>query len=212
MSLHRSAFVTLLAAATFVAARPASAQTTIHTSLASFQASTSGPLYTETFPFVASALSFNFSSLGYAYTVTAPPTEFVYRAAPSGSFIGNSNVDHSLLFTFTSGNVTAIGGNFFNTNAGDSFISGAVNISLSDGTTLSFTSNSIADFRGFTTTGPAITSLLIAAPGVPGRFNSVDNLVIGTASTVVPEPSTYLLMATGLAGLFGVARRKNRTR
>ena len=106
--------------------------------------------------------------------------------------------------------MTAIGGNFFFTSGSDNFVSGLVSIGLSDGTVASFTGTSIADFRGFTTTGPFISSLTMPGPIAAGLFNSVDNFVVGRAASVVPEPSTYLLVGAGLVGLFGVARRRGR--
>jgi hypothetical protein len=189
---------------------PLSAQTTTHTTLASFLASTQGPTYTETFTgSQGSALSYNFASLGYGYTVTASNgLSTVYR---SGSIIGNNLPNLSLTFTFTTGNVTAVGGNFFVTNISDVFQSTLVSILLSDGTTQSYTPTGVGDFRGFTTNGATITSLTLAAPTGGQFYNSVDNLIVGTASAnVVPEPSTYLLMGTGMLGLVGAARRRAR--
>ncbi|MCU0626194.1 MAG: PEP-CTERM sorting domain-containing protein [Gemmatimonadaceae bacterium] len=40
------------------------------------------------------------------------------------------------------------------------------------------------------------------------NFNFVNNLL--TPTNVIPEPSTYALMATGLVGLAGFARRRNK--
>jgi hypothetical protein len=199
------------ALASLSASGVAAAQSTIHSSLGAFTAATQGPLYTETFPAASSASAsfYSFSGLGYAYTVTAGSGSLVWRSSALGSFIGNFAAQQSLTFTFTSGNVTALGGNFFLTDSYDVLAAGTVSISLSDGTSTSFVGSSVTDFRGFTTSGAAITSFTLDATS-PGLFNSVDNFVVGTAATVVPEPSTYLLVAVGLLSTLGVARRRNR--
>lgn len=49
----------------------------------------------------------------------------------------------------------------------------------------------------------------------PGSFNDwvgVDNITWRTAVSVVPEPSTYALLATGLIGIAGIARRRRQYR
>jgi hypothetical protein len=189
----------------------ASAQTTTHTTLASFLANTTGSLYLETFTQggVDSGASFSYSSLGFGYTVTASPG-LVYR---SGSIIGNNSPNETLTFTFTTGNITAIGGDFFITNISDVFQPQPVTLNLSNGTSVTYTPTNLAgSFRGFTTTGAAITSLTMAAPTGGQFYNSVDNLRVGRAApaTVVPEPSEIALLATGMVGLLGVARRRAR--
>jgi hypothetical protein len=74
----------------------------------------------------------------------------------------------------------------------------------------------------FALTGSQLTSFQTALTANPGEFIGVgasfsgaagglETISIGTVSgavSVIPEPSTYLLMASGLAGLFMVHRRR----
>ena len=89
----------------------------------------------------------------------------------------------------------------------------SIPITLSDGfsTTLvapdSITGTGALDFIGFTSSTP-ITSITLDFPADP-NFGAVDNVSFGTAS-VTPEPSSLLLLATGLAGAAGTVRRKYR--
>lgn len=193
-----------------LAAVPALATTTTYTTQASFMAAVQPNAYTETFSGAAgTATSYSFSSKGYGYTVTASPAQGmaddVYR---SGSFIGNYYSNTSLTITFTGTRPTAIGGNFYITDANDSFAAMApVTIGLSDGTVTTFTPASASTYRGFTSTA-AITSLTLAAPG-DNVFNTVDNLTVGTAASVaaVPEPATWASMAVSIFTLIVLARR-----
>jgi hypothetical protein len=78
-----------------------------------------------------------------------------------------------------------------------------VSITLSDGSSLSFTPASQRDFRGFVSEGPFITSLELLAPGL-GRFNTIDNLIVGSA---VPEPASMLLASIASVGCMSLRRR-----
>jgi hypothetical protein len=50
----------------------------------------------------------------------------------------------------------------------------------------------------------------ITATADPTQRVSIAEIEVGFASSVVPEPATYALMATGLIGLAGIARMKRR--
>lgn len=175
-----------------------SAQSTVYTSSATFFANVLPGFYTETFtgnPGVFDS-GVGFSSLGFTYVIDAAGgIEPIYR---SGDFIGNTYAAQSLTITFTSGNVTAIGGNFFLTDVNDNPLTGDITITLSDGTVESFTTTSSTDFRGFTSdNGTVITSLVLSAP-LAGQFNSMDNFTVGVA---VPEPASMAMIGLAVAGM-----------
>lgn len=198
---HRLAVTAAVLAAL---ATPSFADTTTYTSSAAFLASLSGTSYTEAFTGLSSpdaGAALNFLSGGFSYSISSPGNLYA-----TGDVLSTSLPDEGLTITFTSGNVTAVGGNFFNVNFSDEFQQVAVTLTLSDGTTTTFTPASAADsFRGFAST-QVINSLTISAPGAT-LYASVDNLTVG-AVTPVPEPSSWALMGLGLAGMGVFARRR----
>ena len=178
------------------------ASTTLYDSSASFMSNVAPGSYTETFTDFDDSASgpAAFTGSGFTYTVFAPGDLYA-----SGEFAGTSLPNEALTITFTSGNVTAVGGNFYATNISDAFQPVSINLGLSDGTSVAFTPASVLDsYRGFAST-VAITSLVMSAPGI-SLYAGIDNLTVGV--TAVPEPASWALMALGVAGLL-VARRRS---
>jgi len=178
------------------------AATTVYTSSASFMANVAPGAYTESFTGLSNPPvgPVTFSGSGFSYSASAPP-DGIYL---EGGFLGASQINQALTVTFTSGNVTAVGGNFYATNIADAFQSVAVTLTLSDSTSVTFTPSSLSDsYRGFTS-NLTITSLTMSAPG-GSLYAGLDNLTVGV--TAVPEPASWALMGLGVAGLL-VARRR----
>ena len=175
------------------------AATTVYTSSASFLPNVGPGAYFENFNGLPSSPPESFAGGAFAYTISA--AEGLYA---SGEFIGTNQPDEALTITFTSGNVSAVGGNFYATNISDAFQSVSLTLTLSDGTSVSFTPSSATDsFRGFASTA-LITSLTISAPGA-SLYAGLDNLTVGVSA--VPEPASALMLALGAAALL-VARRR----
>jgi hypothetical protein len=177
--------------------------TVVYTTSASFLAHVAPGSYTNTFtglpdPPPGPAA---FSGNGFAYSASAPGDIYL-----SGGFLGTSLPNVPLTINFTSGNIFAIGANFYATNLSDVFQAVLMSITLSDGTNVTFTPTSLSDsYRGFVST-IAITSLVLLGPGT-SLYAGLDNLTVGRAALAVPEPATWLLVGLGLVGLL-VARRR----
>jgi hypothetical protein len=170
---------------------------TIYTSQGAFLAALNPGSYLEDFQATNPP---NYSGNGFSYSASAPGST-VYD---SGSFIGANNANAPFVLDFSSGNVTAAGGEFFHTNVSDVFQPGiSITITLSDGTVDTYTPAAQNEFRGYVSTGPALTSLTISAP-TGGTFLTLDNVIVGSA---IPEPGSAML----LAGVFGLALRRRRT-
>ncbi|HTD67270.1 MAG TPA: hypothetical protein VK846_12140 [Candidatus Limnocylindria bacterium] len=135
---------------------------------------------------------------------------------PSGKALSTTVDATDLLLTFTSGNVTAIGAHFFSSDIEENRIAGALDIVLSDGTSLSVTnsSNGPVAFRGFTATNP-ITSLRLRAAA---QYVTIDNLYVGAAGdtnsgratlSIRPVSGTQLEVSWPLSNMGDVLRAKS---
>ncbi|MBU6366777.1 MAG: PEP-CTERM sorting domain-containing protein [Gemmatimonadetes bacterium] len=90
----------------------------------------------------------------------------------------------------------------------ESYLSGAVS-GVAGGVNVTFSPASVnGTFSGgrYTLT---MNNLSLNAPATPG--GTTTGQLNGSITAVVPEPSTYVLMGTGMLALFGVARRRGRS-
>ena len=191
-----------LAAALLAVSAAASAQTTTYTTSAAFLANVAPGSYTEGFgdPFFSGDPSATFTRGAFSYTVSAPGGLY-----GNGTLIGTNLPAEALTVTFTGAPVTAVGGNFWATNISDVFQPTPITLTLSNGTTTTFTpsSETAGSFRGFTSS-LAITSMTIIS--TPAVYAGMDNFTVGS---VVPEPGTWLMMALGVGAL--VLRQQRRS-
>jgi hypothetical protein len=185
-------------------AMPVHAGTLVYTSVSTFLTDIVPGYSLETFDASepGSPATLNYSGGGFAFTASSSGNMY----APGG-FIGTSNPNTTLILTFTSGNPTAIGGDFYNTDFSDTFATSGVTVTLNDGTTRTYTPLSGANsFTGFTATLP-ILSLTVSAPG-SSLYGGLDNLFVGQARPkAVPLPSGLALV---FIGGFGLALNKSR--
>jgi hypothetical protein len=102
-------------------------------------------------------------------------------------------------FDFLSGNVTAVGGNFFSTDTDGDPDGGTITLNLSDGTHATIPTSSLSSFVGFLSPGVFITNLQVV-PGADSYATVANFYVGGYAAPVgsVPEPATFGLLAGGL--------------
>lgn len=164
----------------------------------------------------------NFSGGAFAYTAAAPGGFYAVQT-PSGSgnqVLSTTFGDDPITLTFTSGNVTAVGGFFLVTDINGDIATGSITLTFNDGTTVTLTNQTLSSFTGYVSPGLPITSLTILAVQPQGDgasvWPTVDDLIVGAAAEngtppngdgAIPEPSTLWLLAGGIVAVV-IGRRK----
>ena len=199
----------LLFAGAFFA--PVHAATITFNNQANFLSQVAPGYYQEDFSSLASGnlsvSSLGFSGNGFAYTASVLNTTL--WGGTVGSRVlstADSAFGNILSLTFTSGNVTALGGNFFYDDETSPTGAGVdVLLTLNDGTSLIVALATTSSFGGFISDTP-ILSLSFDAGGAR-RFPSMDNIVVGSGSAV-PEPGSMMLVMFGGAAVYFLRRRR----
>lgn len=189
---------------------------TTYNSQATFLAAVSGAL-TDTFndlPPNSSVSSPLNRALG-SYVYDASATRGLYTSGTSADvWLATASSSDTLNFAISSGNVTAVGGYFFDTDSTGAAQLGKINVSINGGQYLqTITTNSSTNFFGWVVNdNTPITSLEISATNESGpqSYPTINNLILAQA---VPEPSTYALaaIATGSLGLLARRRKSSKT-
>jgi hypothetical protein len=207
----RTRTASLVVATSFVAfafSTPAPAATA-YTNLASFLGALTNS-YTENFGGITNtsngvtAAPENFSGNGMSFSAdTAPTPNDLYTLVNGGTkWLSVNDAVSSLVFTLTSGNITAVGGNFFITDEPGNFVADTIDILFSDNTSTNWAPSSASDFIGFVFDTP-VTSMTLSR-GVSTNYVTAGTITVGQ----VPEPSTMALLLMTGAGALWMARRR----
>jgi PEP-CTERM motif len=216
MPFARSARALIACAALAVAPAAAHAQFTVYTSLASFLAAV-GANGTDTYTGFSitgtTASPITRTAGAYSYTASTP-SNFFGAGTVANPWLSTNVATDAITFTGFTSTVRAIGGNFFGSNISGVFQAGNVTLTATNASgsmVQTLINANTSTFLGFVSTS-AITSLVLAAvqPDAGFLWPTVDNLILAEAKpgSVVPEPSTYALLGTGLLFIGGIARRR----
>ncbi|MCC7374884.1 MAG: PEP-CTERM sorting domain-containing protein [Verrucomicrobiales bacterium] len=209
--------LSMIGAASLIVGSFSGQSAVVYSSLSSFNSAIQGGAYVEDMEsFTAGQAGSGVTSLDFSggtgpiqYTISADPDELYFSESTGGNqALTTLAFESPLVITFTSANITAVGGEFHLLGGDENPANGLLSVTLNDGSTFSTNITSHAsgglDYLGFTTTAPNfIQSITLGTSS--GLYTAVDNLTVGFAA--VPEPAVIAsLSAVGLFS-FGLARR-----
>jgi len=184
---------------------------TFYTDLASFTAAIDPGYYLETFN-TRPQYTFDGSPValaGNGFSYTAGASGGFYDEGPPGDVWLSTNGPDIISYTFTSGNIKAVGGYFFATGSAGNPTPATITLTFSDGGSTALTNPTNTTFTGYISSA-VLTSLVQTPSGLGNLYSTANDVYVGVPATAaaVPEPSAFLLSAAGL-GLF--CRRLRRT-
>lgn len=185
----------------------ASAGVTEYTNYIDFMNAVEAGSYTENF--TGTQDSNLYSGGGFSYEATTPES---FGIRKTGDYLSTYFPDNSVGINFTSGNVTAFGGNFWPADASDNLTGAIIRLQLNDGTTATYSPATKGEFRGFITDGLAFTSFSLSESptnSVGKPYMALDSLTVGSAVTSsVPEAGSVLLTLTAAGFMLSTRRRQ----
>jgi hypothetical protein len=216
--LARLAVLALVLAGSVFSSQTAHGVVTVYTDQTAFLNAIDPGYYLETFDGTDSGDAItqpiNYSMGGFAYSVgLQPPVNSGFNALypytdpggdPNDVFMGGEHSLDTIVFSLTSGNITAVGGFFFTADREGNILNVDVQVGTNQTATQTLaTGGSTTTFLGFTSDTP-FTELTIGLGQGGLYWASANDFIVGQAT--IPEPSALLLggLACGLCGLMRV--------
>ena len=188
----------------------ARAQFTVYTSEAAWLAAVSNS-GTDTFTGFSNTSStaspINRTAGAYGYTASVTTTSFFGAGTAGNPSLSTNTAMDAITFNSFGPTVRAVGGNFFTTDINGAYTPGDIMLSfVNAGGTFDHTiiGSTGTSFVGIVSTGGAVSAFTVSSvqPSVGFIWPTIDNFSLAEApSTTVPEPSTYVMVAAGLAAL-----------
>lgn len=193
----------------------AHASLVVYTNQASFLSAVSAPE-------VDTYTGFNISGLtsspvvrtAGAYGYTASATNGFYGAGTSSNpWLSTNSATDTITFNSFTGGVSAIGGNFFDSDINGNFQTGSITLTATDSSgsfTQTIANATTSSFLGFVsnTALQSLTVTSVQSSALQPSWPTVDNLTL--AKQNVPEPASLALMGLGIAGLALASRKKQK--